>query len=157
MSPKYLTDLVLSSDRPRLRRALRERPKHAVTLADLPEALRTKFEASIAERAKRRAILPKLSFSEELPVSGRRSEIAEAIGSHQVVIACGETGSGKTTQLPKICLEPGRGEAGLIGHTQPRRLAARATATRIAEEFQGELGTTVGFKVLFVDHEKRES
>ncbi|MCX9154973.1 ATP-dependent RNA helicase HrpA [Niveibacterium sp. 24ML] len=157
MPPLQLIDLTLSADRPRLRRALRELPKRANTLADLPEALRTKFEASIAERAKRRANLPKPSFPEELPVSGRRAEIAEAIRSHQVVIVCGETGSGKTTQLPKICLELGRGEAGLIGHTQPRRLAARATATRIAEELQSELGTTVGFKVRFTDHTKRES
>ena len=72
----------------------------------------------------------------------------------QVVIVCGETGSGKTTQLPKICLEAGRGEAGLIGHTQPRRIAARAVATRIAQELGQPVGEAVGFKVRFTDHTK---
>ncbi|MCL2658008.1 MAG: ATP-dependent RNA helicase HrpA [Betaproteobacteria bacterium] len=157
MSQPQLIDLVLSSDRPRLRRALRELPRRAAALADLPETLRAKFEASIAARAARRANLPKPDFPEALPVSGRRAEIAEAIRAHQVVIVCGETGSGKTTQLPKICLELGRGEAGLIGHTQPRRLAARATADRIAEELHSELGTLVGYKVRFTDHTQRES
>jgi ATP-dependent helicase HrpA len=157
MSSPQLIDLVLSADRPRLRRALREQPRRATALVDLPEALRAKFEASIAARTARRENLPKPTFPEELPVSGRRDEIAEAIRKHQVVIVCGETGSGKTTQLPKICLELGRGEAGLIGHTQPRRLAARATAARIAEELKSELGTVVGYKVRFTDHTKRES
>jgi ATP-dependent helicase HrpA len=72
--------------------------------------------------------LPPLTFPEELPVSGKREEIAQAILHNQVIILCGETGSGKTTQLPKICLEVGRGKAGLIGHTQPRRIAASSTA-----------------------------
>ncbi len=157
MSPPQLIDLVLTKDRPRLRRALREQPKRAAALVDLPDALRVKFEASIAERAARRARLPRPSFPEELPVSARRAQIAEAIHAHQVVIVCGETGSGKTTQLPKICLELGRGEAGLIGHTQPRRIAARATAARIAEELQSELGTLVGYKVRFTDHSKPDS
>jgi ATP-dependent helicase HrpA len=95
--------------------------------------------------------LPKASFPEELPVSARRQEIAQAIQQHQVVIVCGETGSGKTTQLPKICLELGRGVAGLIGHTQPRRLAARSVATRIAQELESSLGELVGYKVRFND------
>jgi HrpA-like RNA helicase len=81
----------------------------------------------------------------------RRAEIAEAILKHQVVVICGETGSGKTTQLPKICLEIGRGLNGLIGHTQPRRIAARATATRISQELKSELGRHVGFKIRFTD------
>ena len=72
----------------------------------------------------------------ELPVSGKKEQIAAAIRQHQVVIVCGETGSGKTTQLPKICLELGRGVAGMIGHTQPRRIAARSVASRIAQELQ---------------------
>lgn len=95
--------------------------------------------------------LPPLCFPEELPVSGRRGEIAEALCKHQVIIVCGETGSGKTTQLPKICLEIGRGQAGLIGHTQPRRLAASSTAKRIAHELGSPLGEHVGFKVRFTD------
>ncbi|QGZ39181.1 ATP-dependent helicase HrpA [Pseudoduganella flava] len=95
--------------------------------------------------------LPPITFPEELPVSGRRREIAEALSKHQVVIVSGETGSGKTTQLPKICLELGRGQKGLIGHTQPRRIAASSTAKRIAQELGSPLGEHVGYKVRFND------
>ncbi|WP_244911087.1 ATP-dependent RNA helicase HrpA, partial [Burkholderia humptydooensis] len=97
-----------------------------------------------------------ITFPESLPVSGRRDEIARAIADHQVVIVCGETGSGKTTQLPKICLSLGRGlgagGAGLIGHTQPRRLAASSTGRRIAEELGTPFGEVVGYKVRFTDN-----
>ncbi|GAC1525103.1 MAG: ATP-dependent RNA helicase HrpA [Collimonas sp.] len=86
-----------------------------------------------------------------MPVSGKRAEIAAALQKHQVIIVCGETGSGKTTQLPKICLELGRGQKGLIGHTQPRRIAASSTAKRIAQELNSPLGEHVGFKVRFTD------
>ena len=99
----------------------------------------------------RRAARPALSYDEALPVNLRRAEIGDAISKHQVVVICGETGSGKTTQLPKICLEVGRGLNGLIGHTQPRRIAARATATRISQELKSELGRHVGFKIRFTD------
>lgn len=92
-----------------------------------------------------------ISFPAELPVSARRREIAEAIKNNQVVVVSGETGSGKTTQLPKICLELGRGRGALIGHTQPRRIAARSVATRIASELREELGQTIGFQVRFTD------
>lgn len=92
-----------------------------------------------------------ISFPTELPVSARRQEIAAAIKDNQVVVVSGETGSGKTTQLPKICLELGRGRAALIGHTQPRRIAARSVATRIASELGEELGKTIGFQVRFTD------
>jgi ATP-dependent helicase HrpA len=95
--------------------------------------------------------LPPITYPEDLPVSGRRHEIAEALQNNQVIIVCGETGSGKTTQLPKICLELGRGQSGLIGHTQPRRIAASSTAKRIAQELGTPLGETVGFKVRFAD------
>jgi ATP-dependent helicase HrpA len=95
--------------------------------------------------------LPPITFPEELPVSGRRKEIADALRANQVVIVSGETGSGKTTQLPKICLELGRGQHGLIGHTQPRRIAASSTAKRIAQELGSPLGEHVGFKVRFTD------
>ncbi|MDP5040475.1 MAG: DEAD/DEAH box helicase, partial [Paraglaciecola sp.] len=88
----------------------------------------------------------------DLPVSEKKQEIAEAISAHQVVIVAGETGSGKTTQIPKICMELGRGIHGLIGHTQPRRLAARTVAQRIAQELQSELGQHVGFKIRFSDN-----
>ncbi len=106
---------------------------------------------SPAEIEQRRALAPRPEFPPELPICARREEIAKAISSHQVVIVCGETGSGKTTQLPKICLELGRGIQGLIGHTQPRRIAARATASRIAHELKTELGGAVGFKIRFTD------
>ncbi|WP_257572528.1 ATP-dependent RNA helicase HrpA [Janthinobacterium sp. UMAB-56] len=95
--------------------------------------------------------LPPITYPEDLPVSGRRAEIAKALMENQVIIVSGETGSGKTTQLPKICLELGRGQKGLIGHTQPRRIAASSTAKRIAQELGTPLGETVGFKVRFAD------
>jgi ATP-dependent helicase HrpA len=92
-----------------------------------------------------------LSFDPALPVNGKRAEIARAVNDHPVVIVCGETGSGKTTQIPKILLEMGRGVEKMIGHTQPRRIAARAVAARLAEELKVELGGPVGFKVRFHD------
>ncbi|MEU2664278.1 ATP-dependent RNA helicase HrpA [Micromonospora sp. NPDC007220] len=101
--------------------------------------------------ASRRAAVPVVTYPAQLPVSERKDDIAAAIRDHQVVIVAGETGSGKTTQLPKICLELGRGITGLIGHTQPRRLAARTVADRIAEELGTELGDVVGYKVRFSD------
>ncbi len=95
--------------------------------------------------------LPKPEYELDLPVTARKDEIKVAIAKHQVVIVCGETGSGKTTQLPKICLELGRGVSGLIGHTQPRRIAARSVASRIAQELKSPLGEVVGYKVRFND------
>lgn len=119
------------------------------------DRLRAKLEdllnAARARRAGRASSRPSVSFPPDLPVSQRRDEIAAAIAAHQVVVLCGETGSGKTTQLPKICLELGRGVDGLIGHTQPRRIAARSVAARIAEELGGEVGRHVGYKVRFTD------
>ncbi len=99
----------------------------------------------------RKQQLPKIEYPALLPVSQKRDDIAQAIAHHQVVIVAGETGSGKTTPLPKICAELGRGKYGLIGHTQPRRLAARSVANRIAEEMETELGGFVGYKVRFTD------
>lgn len=100
----------------------------------------------------REAARPAITYPENLPVSQKKQEILEAVRDHQVVIVAGETGSGKTTQLPKICMELGRGLKGLIGHTQPRRLAARTVANRIAEELQSEPGGCIGYKVRFSDH-----
>jgi ATP-dependent helicase HrpA len=110
-----------------------------------------RIAASAAQVAARRASIPAIHYPEELPVSARRAEIAAALRDHQVVIVAGETGSGKTTQLPKICLELGRGARGLIGHTQPRRIAARTVAARIAEELRTPLGGLVGYQVRFTD------
>ncbi|MFI6998097.1 ATP-dependent RNA helicase HrpA [Nocardia sp. NPDC050175] len=115
-----------------------------------------KVEAEIAAAElridARRAAVPEIRYPEQLPVTQRREDIAAAIAAHQVVIVAGETGSGKTTQIPKICLELGRGIRGTIGHTQPRRLAARTVAERIAEELGTELGDAVGYTVRFTDH-----
>src|SRR5918992_1850166 len=97
--------------------------------------------------AKRLANLPRPRYPDDLPIVARREEIARAIRERQVVIVSGETGSGKTTQIPKICLELGRGVRGKIGHTQPRRLAARTVGARIAEELGVDLGEAVGYAV----------
>jgi ATP-dependent helicase HrpA len=108
--------------------------------------------AAAEERiARRRAAVPDVTYPEELPVSGRRDDIAAALREHQVVVVAGETGSGKTTQLPKIALALGRGVRGRIGHTQPRRIAARSVAERIAEELGSPVGEVVGFKMRFTD------
>ncbi|MGE3160414.1 MAG: ATP-dependent RNA helicase HrpA [Burkholderiales bacterium] len=104
-----------------------------------------------------RHMTPQIHFDSALPVSEKRAQIAEAIRASQVTIVCGETGSGKTTQLPKILLEMGRGRERIIGHTQPRRIAARSVAARIAEELKVELGTLVGYKVRFTDKAGRDT
>jgi ATP-dependent helicase HrpA len=121
-----------------------------------PESVWSKIaadlERSIARREARASAKPAIAYPPDLPVAQRAEEIARAIREHPVVIVCGETGSGKTTQLPKICLAAGRGERGLIGHTQPRRIAARAVAARIAHELGQAVGEAVGYKVRFTDH-----
>jgi ATP-dependent helicase HrpA len=118
-------------------------------LSPLPSPDRSRRTARVA-----RTPVGPITFPEELPVSGLRGDIAGAIRANQVVIVCGETGSGKTTQLPKICLELGRGVVGLVGHTQPRRIAASTIARRIAQELNSALGEVVGFKVRFTDQIK---
>lgn len=114
------------------------------------QQLSAKIERSVSRCQQRRASVPVINYP-DLPVSSKKDEIAELIRKHQVTIVCGETGSGKTTQLPKICLEIGRGISGLIGHTQPRRIAARTVADRIAEELGQPIGQAVGYKVRFHD------
>ena len=109
------------------------------------------IEASIAAKQIKLANLPQVTYP-DLPVSDNVDVISEAIKHNQVVIIAGETGSGKTTQIPKICLELGRGVDGLIGHTQPRRIAARTVASRIAQELNSNIGDVVGYKVRFTDH-----
>ncbi|WP_018179863.1 ATP-dependent RNA helicase HrpA [Jongsikchunia kroppenstedtii] len=140
-----LADVTLL-DEHRLRRKLRRADS-----ADALERVARDVEKSRSRLQRRLAVAPHLDYPAQLPVSAARDEIAAALQQHQVIVVAGETGSGKTTQLPKICLELGRGRRGMIGHTQPRRLAARAVATRIAEECQTELGTAVGFSVRFTD------
>ncbi|QKT07478.1 ATP-dependent RNA helicase HrpA [Gordonia sp. X0973] len=116
-----------------------------------PSSPRRSPEADAQLIAARRARVPVITFPDELPVSACRSEIADALREHQVIVVAGETGSGKTTQLPKICLAAGRGVEGTIGHTQPRRIAATSVAERIADETGTELGDAVGYCVRFSD------
>lgn len=115
-------------------------------------ALQARIVKSLARVQARRARMPLVTYPAELPVSEKRQDIADALLQHQIVVVAGETGSGKTTQIPKICLELGYGVKGLIGHTQPRRLAARAVASRIADELGETLGQGVGYQVRFSDN-----
>ncbi|MFE5395867.1 ATP-dependent RNA helicase HrpA [Streptomyces sp. NPDC056568] len=128
-------------------RKIRKPEARAAVLAEI-DAEVAKAEQRIGERRSR---VPAVSYPEQLPVSQKKDVIAEAIRDHQVVIVAGETGSGKTTQIPKICVELGRGVRGMIGHTQPRRIAARTVAERVADELDTPLGETVGWKVRFTD------
>jgi ATP-dependent helicase HrpA len=141
-------------DRLRLRRQLRGLEREGKRDARWQERLArlaVELERSIKLRQTRHEDVPPIRYDDALPVCGMRREIAEAVRNHPVVIVCGETGSGKSTQLPKICLEMGRGVEALIGHTQPRRIAARSVAARIAEELDAPLGRDVGFKVRFAE------
>ncbi|OII61567.1 ATP-dependent RNA helicase HrpA [Streptomyces sp. CC53] len=115
------------------------------------DEIATEAEKAAVRTAARAARVPEVTYPEQLPVSQKKDDILEAIRAHQVVIVAGETGSGKTTQIPKICLELGRGVRGMIGHTQPRRIAARTVAERVAEELDTPLGEAVGWKVRFTD------
>ena len=137
---------VLSKDRYFLKKAFRQPEKFGGL-----EKVQQKYQYSHDLYLKRQARLPEITLNQDLPVYEKRDEIKYAIQNNQVTIICGETGSGKTTQIPQICLELGRGVAGLIGHTQPRRLAARSVAGRIAEELRSEIGQAVGYKVRFND------
>src|SRR5438552_3939631 len=115
------------------------------------QRLLEEVQRSIETHVRRQESVPTPKYPADLPIVARREDILNAIRDHQVVIVCGETGSGKTTQLPKMCLELGRGIAGMIGHTQPRRIAARAVAARIAFELDTPVGHAVGYKVRFSD------
>ena len=144
----------MQADRYRLRnilRAVRKAEEEGRPPDQRLDKLLKEVEESNRRREARQALVPKLVYDESLPIVARREEIAAAIREHPVVVICGETGSGKSTQLPKICLEIGRGVAGLIGHTQPRRIAARSIASRVAEELGTSVGQKVGFKIRFTD------
>ncbi|WP_312597394.1 ATP-dependent RNA helicase HrpA [Stutzerimonas nitrititolerans] len=142
-------DQAFSADRHRLRRQLHELRKKPDE-SKLAQWLE-RFQASVAKVETRRQSVPTIRYDDALPIAAKRDEIKAALEKHQVLVIAGETGSGKTTQLPKICLEIGRGVHGLIGHTQPRRLAARSVATRVAEEIGAPLGELVGYQVRFED------
>ncbi len=153
-----LSSTTLTADARRLRGLQREilrstGDKRQKLNADLA-ALLAASQAAVIER---RGKLPKPEFQPDLPVNERRDEIAKLISGNQVVIVCGETGSGKTTQLPKICLDLGIGARGLIGHTQPRRLAARSVASRLAHELKTQVGAGVGVKIRFHDKSTADS
>ncbi|GAA3156770.1 ATP-dependent RNA helicase HrpA [Blastococcus jejuensis] len=147
-----LSQLTLQ-DEHRLRRRLDGLRKTRDPQARERQRERIAADVAAAEQrmARRAAAVPVVTYPEDLPVSARRDDIAAALRDHQVVVVAGETGSGKTTQLPKIALELGRGVRGRIGHTQPRRIAARSVAERIAEELETPLGEVVGFKMRFTD------
>ncbi len=153
-------DQALLVDRHRLRRQLHDLRKSAGTPgwdeSKLTQWLE-RFQASVAKVEARRRSVPVMRYDDALPIAAKRDEIKAALEKHQVLVIAGETGSGKTTQLPKICLEIGRGVHGLIGHTQPRRLAARSVATRVAEEIGTPLGELVGYQVRFEDQSKDSS
>lgn len=148
----------MRSDQHRLRQRMRSMKSAAKQKKPFDKNLgqfRKLLEKSVRRRADREAKKPKIDYSAlSLPVLDRREDIAAAIRDHQVVVICGETGSGKSTQLPKIALDMGRGVGAMIGHTQPRRIAARSIAARVADELGCEVGTDVGFKVRFADATK---
>ncbi|BEV71457.1 ATP-dependent RNA helicase HrpA [Paludibacterium sp. THUN1379] len=154
-----LADCLIRDRRPLLGklRELEARLRKGQPGDKLQGQIEAQMARSQARVAARRAHLPTPTFDDSLPVNQKLDDIRSAIEQHQVVIICGETGSGKTTQIPKICLTLGRGVHGLIGHTQPRRLAARSVATRIAQELGSPLGEHVGFKVRFTDQLSEKS
>ncbi|SFP65407.1 ATP-dependent helicase HrpA [Actinomadura madurae] len=140
-------------DEHRLRRRIDgvQKMRDARRQARVAEEITADIEAAERRVERRRGAVPAITYPAQLPVAQKKDDLLAAIRDHQVVIVAGETGSGKTTQIPKICLELGRGVRGSIGHTQPRRLAARTVADRIAEELGTELGDAVGYKVRFTD------
>ena len=149
----------MNVDKQRYRRQL-DRLRHDHKKGKNPTEVLTRLQRqinqSVSKCSRRKASVPAINYP-DLPVTGKKDEIAKLIQNNQVLILCGETGSGKTTQLPKICLEIGRGVTGFIGHTQPRRIAARTVADRIAEELGQKIGKSVGYKVRFHDKTHAES
>lgn len=151
---------VLCRDEPFLRDVLRKielRRQRSQPVDQLLQRLEHHLQAAEERAAQFRFGLPQPHYRNDLPIHQHRPTLLKALRKHPVLIICGETGSGKTTQLPKLCLEAGRGQRGLIGHTQPRRIAARSVALRIAEELDSELGSLVGFKIRFSDRSSEQT
>ncbi|MCC7406650.1 MAG: ATP-dependent RNA helicase HrpA [Phycisphaeraceae bacterium] len=149
-----LIDRALQRDRPRFNRRLEGLLRDqgdAQRLAEETARLRRQVEASARQRQGRVGRVPMIVYPADLPIAAKKDDIVRAIREHQVIVVCGDTGSGKSTQLPKICLEAGRGIDALVGHTQPRRIAARTLAARIASEMNTSVGQEVGYKVRFTD------
>ncbi|MCL4140995.1 UNVERIFIED_CONTAM: hypothetical protein GTU68_066694, partial [Idotea baltica] len=146
--PSVSLDDALRIDRFRLRRL-----KKKLSEKDF----QSKLAQSIAQHEKRKSANPRLEYPDELPISSHRDDIVQLIRDRQVIVVCGETGSGKSTQLPKFCLEAGLGREAMIGHTQPRRLAARSIAQRLSEELDTPLGKLVGYQVRFGDQTTPET
>ena len=144
---KEIADCTLQDRQSLLRRFMKMDPANKEKL----EKLKQEIIAAQARKAKKIATRPLVNFAMDLPIHERLDDIREAIHDHQLIVLCGETGSGKTTQLPKLCLDMGRGIDGQIGHTQPRRIAAKAVAARIAEELHTSIGETVGYKIRHTD------
>lgn len=137
----------------KLWQSIQQRSAQNVPVERKLQQLQERVDQALQRFVRRREAIPThITFDDTLPISTERDSIAELIRDNQVVILAGETGSGKTTQIPKICLQLGRGVRGMIGHTQPRRIAARTVASRIAEELHVELGSSVGYQVRFADH-----
>jgi ATP-dependent helicase HrpA len=158
MSPlrelEHSISLAMQADQFSLRkmmRAVKDSEKAGKPFDRLLEKLQGLLQKSLQRREQRAVWQPRLNWDEELPVVARKQEIIDTIRDHQVIVLCGETGSGKSTQLPKILIEMGRGLSGVIGHTQPRRIAARSVAARLAEEMNCQLGQEVGFRIRFTD------
>jgi ATP-dependent helicase HrpA len=154
---KSLLPLALAKDRMaaqrEIQRLTRAKPKslsgHKIN--QRTERLEKRVTASVRRKSLRQQNLPQLHYNDDLPIMAKKDDIIRAISDHAVIIVSGETGSGKTTQIPKFCLAAGRGVDGIIGHTQPRRIAATTVAHRIAEELGQKLGHAVGYKIRFQD------
>ncbi|MEM8736164.1 MAG: ATP-dependent RNA helicase HrpA, partial [Planctomycetota bacterium] len=150
-----MLDGVMQSDRHRLLQRFRKLQQQASKESNADFA---KWQSDVADSVERVSVressIPSLEFPEELPISAHREEIVDLLKTRQAIVVCGETGSGKSTQLPKFCLDAGLGRRGIVGHTQPRRLAARAVSSRLAEELGSKVGELVGFKIRFTDTTK---
>lgn len=155
--PPAIIEQVMRGDRYALQRAWQRLQSGKSPSEAALAQWQARADASAALRAARQASLPQLNYDPDLPITAHRAEIINLIQTRQTIVVCGETGSGKSTQLPKLCLEAGLGIGAMIGHTQPRRLAARAVSSRLAEELSSTVGQRVGFKIRFTDATQPET